>query len=154
LFLYVADRATQAYVASLPRAVDGDIFDWLREATANKLRFLREQPLVYWLSLRILREPQHPVYAKARAAQGDAQGRAALGLRALVPLERLRPGVSPDDVVQLIMWVAAGLEERFIRAAVESVDDPLDAPYQAILADFDRYIAILKAGVFRPEVRA
>jgi AcrR family transcriptional regulator len=154
LFLYVADHAVRMYSRALPQGMEGDIFDWLREATAYKLRFIHEEPLVYRLALRILKEPQHPVYAKALACQGQIQMQEAVTHRllALVPVERLRPGVAPEDVLQLLTWIATGIADRFLASFPDGVGDDFDAVYQALTVEFDRYLTILKDGVLGREV--
>lgn len=154
LFLYVAERALDAYLTSLPDGAGGDVFDWLREATAWKLRFVHAQPVVYRLALRMVKEPHHPVYATALATQIEAQAGVAGRLRALVPVERLRRGVTPDDVVQLVTWVASGLADRFVPLAPEGVGEDFDTVYASLVAEFDRLVALLRTGLFREDVQA
>jgi AcrR family transcriptional regulator len=151
LFLYVAARAVETYLAALPSAAGGDIFDWLRATTAYKLRFVHEEPTVYRLSARLMNEPHHPVYQKVLPRIRALQA-AAVDLAALVPVDALRPGVRPDDVVQLVVWVAAGITERFMPTAPDTVDERFDALYRSLVEEFDHYVTILKAGLFQAAV--
>lgn len=147
LFLHVVEVETAAYLEGLPPASGGSFFEWIRLATAYKLRHLKERPLAYRLFTRIYKNRDHAVYARAaRLASAMAQ---RLGWDApRWEFGPLRPGVSPGQVNNLVQWVAAGLQERFAESMPDTPDEEFDVAYAAIVSELATYLEILKSGIY------
>ena len=147
LFLYVAQVETETYFAGLPVDMNGSIFDWIRAATAYKLRYIKERPLTYRLFARMAKEPGHPVYARALRSQTDMIQR----LGSETPrwgFGPLRPGVTQQQAMHLLQWISTGLQEQFAAKLPDIVDEEFDAAFASIVAEFDTYLEIVKNGLY------
>ena len=145
-FLYVASRTVGSYLAGMP-VEQPDLFSWLRAVTAYKLQYIRQQPDTYALWARLTKDADHPVYAKALRAQVEVLQE----FRPRVPVgsERpLRAGVTPDHLLNLVTWIANGLQEQFLATAPDEVGDGFDAAFQTIVDEFDRYLDIVRNGLY------
>ena len=147
LFLYVAQDVVRSYLDGLPSSSPGSIFDFIQRTTVYKLRFFRERPLGYQLWMRIVTEPGHPVYAKAR--EQAVRGEDVDPFRQAIPPGTLREGVRPDHVVNVLTWIGRGMEASAAATLPDVADERLDAAYQAILDEFAVYLDILRYGAFR-----
>lgn len=147
LFLHVVELETRDYLAGLPRATGVTVFDWVRATTAYKLRHLKERPLSYRLLMRLVKDPAHPVYARALRAQAEMLQGAGWGAPHW-QFGTLRPGVTPEHVLHLLQWISTGLQEKFAALLPDRMDESFDAAYQAIIAEFDIYLDVLKSGLY------
>ena len=148
-FLYVAHRTVGAYLAGMPTGHQ-DLFAWLRAVTAYKLQYVRHQPDTYALFIRMTKDVEHPVYARALRALAELlrEFRPGVPLSAERPL---RPGVTSDRVLNLLLWIANGLQEQFLATAPDEVDDAFDAAFQGVVDEFDRYLDIVANGLYEGE---
>lgn len=150
LFLHVADVSGRTYFEGLPGGTAAtDVFDWIREVTVYKLRFMQERPLTYRLWIRIAREPRHAVYARALETQAARASALRSDMGAWPRPHTLRPGVTWQHVLDLLGWISTGLQERFLGVIPEVADERLEGAYQSIVAEFDLYVDILRSGVYR-----
>ncbi len=97
--------------------------------------------------MRIVTEPGHRVYAKARESALSPPDWDPF--RQAIPAGTLREGVPPDHVVNLLTWIGRGMEARAAATLPRVVDERLDAAYQAIVDELDVYLDILRHGAFR-----
>ncbi len=147
LFEYVADVSLRDYLRDLPDGAGLDVFEWIRIATAYKVRFMRQNPTAYRLWLRIMREPDHPVYRRV-VARMTAKVRQPEMVGQWWETDRLRPGVTSEHIANLLLWITTGLQEKFVAMMPDGVDDELEAALQAVLDECEVYFQILRAGIY------
>ncbi|MGC8488629.1 MAG: TetR/AcrR family transcriptional regulator [Clostridia bacterium] len=146
-FLYVISRTVGSYLAGMP-VEQPDLLSWLRAVTAYKFQYIRQQPDTYALWARLTKHADHPVYAKALRAQVEVLQE----FRPRVPVASDRPlraGVTGEHLLNLVMWIANGLQEQFLATAPDEVGDAFDAAFQTIVNEFDRYLDIVRNGLYQ-----
>lgn len=151
LFLHVVEWSTGRYLAGLPRLVDLPIFEWMKVTTQHKLRFLRERPHDYRLALRLAKEPEHPVHALAVRLQTERLRALGPNAPAWDPGGHLRPGVTQEHIWNLLNWIAAGLQEKFVDRLPDVVGERFEEVYQALADEFEVYLGILQFGLYEGE---
>ncbi len=152
LFMYVVERALQDYVNAFPpqdAATFDDPFAWLKDVTVRKVRFSKEHPLTYQLLLRIAKEPQHPVYAKAMGATTLTTQQYLEQVAALLPREKLRDGLTWDLVFTIIGWISQGMLEKYIAQVPDADQDNFEEFFKQAHEELDLYYDIIKRGVYR-----
>lgn len=151
LFLYVCEVAIQDYVDTMPREPADSLLTFIQRTTVHKMRFLRECPLTYQLLMRVTKEPSHPLYAKVLETQHQMVQDFGHLLQSALPHDQLRPGVTWQHVVDFMSWVAAGLQEKFLDALPDVVDENLEEAYQPMIAELEIWLDILKHGIYKGE---
>lgn len=149
LFTYVCDNSIQGYFVGLPREPEQDLFEYIRKITIYKLRFLRENPLTYQLLVRIMKDPQHPVHAKIMESQAALIQQFTEDLKTILSAENLRSGLTWKHVMDFITWVGYALQEKYINAIPDVVDDKLEESFQPMIDELDVYLDILRFGIYK-----
>ena len=155
LFLYICDVAIGELGAALPMAnpesVD-DPFAWLVDLSTRKIQYSIEHPLTYQLLMRVDKQPQHEVYAKVmHRAVGVSQGIMSQ-LAASLPTERLRTGVTWEQVFTMVNWVAQGLQEKYFGTIPDVISNDSSQSFQPLLNEVEFYFDMIKSGIYRQEV--
>jgi AcrR family transcriptional regulator len=148
LFTYVCSACLRRYFDTMPLEPADSLFDLVRRNTLHKMRFLRESPLTYQLMVRVTKEPRHPVYARVLLDQRAEAQRFAQLLRTLLR-DELRPGLTWEHVMELMTWIVAGLQEKFMDSIPDVVDEGLEQAYEPMLAELHVFLEILKFGIYQ-----
>ncbi len=146
LFLYVFTEYTKGYLDMIAHQPVHDLFEWIETTTLLKLRFLGQYPLAYQLWMRAAKDPGHPVYAAALAQQSAEAQQLAGNLESLLPSGQLRPGLTWQHVLDLLGWMALGLQEKFLSW---TSDREFDEAYQSVVDEMNVYLGILKYGIYK-----
>ena len=150
LFLYVCGVCTQSYIETIPRETADDLFEFIRRTTMHKMRFMRERPLTYRLLVRVAKEPRHPVYAKVMNSQIELLHQFVDDLKAALPSpEKLRPGLTWQNVLDFTTWIGLGLQEKFISTIPDVVDESFEESYQPMIDELNVFLDILKYGIYK-----
>jgi len=149
LFIYVCDVCLQSYLETKPREPVDDLFEFLRSTTLHKMRFMRERPLTYQLLVRVMKEPRHPLYAKVMKSQSALLHQFVADLKKVLPLDKLRPGLTWQHVLDFVTWIGLGLQEKFMTSIPDVVDERFEQSYQPMIDEFNVYLDILKSGIYR-----
>ena len=147
-FLYVAHVSAGLYLNGMPRLPDADLFAWIRAVTSYKLNVLREDPATYRLWMRMTQHPGHPVHVKVMAREAERAREVAVAEGDLFSVRGLRPGITRVHVGNLLGFIATGLLEKFAAMLPETVDEGLDAAFDAVVSEFDEYLDIVKHGLY------
>jgi TetR/AcrR family transcriptional regulator len=146
LFLFVCERGMREYEDAVVVRPCGDMFDCIADLGMQKLRWLHERPLTYRLVMRIIKEPHHPMHAQV-LQQASAVSRKYAKVLQSVPITGLRNGVTPEQVLSAIGWVAQGLEDRYANTLPENVEAGFDSYYQGFSKEMNVYFDIIKHGI-------
>ncbi len=154
LFLYVADAALHSYFEGLPDGPQLNLTEWMRATTAYKLRFLREKPRAYQLFIRMMKDPAHPVYARAIATQTAELKEVGRTMTGWVADANLRPGVTLERLVSLLGWISAGLQDKILAILPDVVDENLEQAFDRVLEEFDVYFDMVRFGIYQEGERS
>ncbi len=149
LFLYVCDLALRGYMESIPREPADNLLDFIQKITLNKMRYFQRRPLEYQLLVRVTKEPNHPVYAKVAKTQKHFLETFGEVLTAVLRHEELRPGLTWNHVMDVMTWVAEGLQEKYLALIPDVVDGDLEERYQPMVDDLHVFLDILRFGIYR-----
>lgn len=144
LYLDLYDTYTELLKKALREQVDReqtDLVERLKQISRIKLGFMEQCPAL-WDFLYAAYYEEHPDVApairekNAALVEGSGEGSAAN-----IDWTALREGVSPEQAVRLVTWLADGFVRQRSREG-----QPLD---RAAYAEFDGYLDLLKAGLYR-----
>lgn len=147
LFITVCEYGIGEYADAIVIRPYSDIFECIKDAGIQKLRWLRERPLTYRLIMRIIKEPDHPVYAQVLERAYAVSQKQSETIQSLLPKTGLRPGVSPEQVLNAIIWISQGIQDRYSSTYPEDVNSDFDAYYQRFSEETDKYFNIIKYGI-------
>ena len=151
LFLYICEVTMRDYLDTMPREPADSLLTFIQRTTVHKMQFMRQSPLTYRLLIRVTKEPRHPVYAKVLETQHQMVHDMGRMLETTLPQGQLRPGVTWRHAVELMSWLAAGLQEKFLDGLPDVVDENLEQAYQPMIAEFEILLDILKHGIYKGE---
>ncbi len=149
LFSYVCEMSMQGYFVTIPREPTDDLFQFIRRTTLYKMQFIRDNPLTYQLLVRVLKEPQHPMYAKVIASQFSLLEQFTDDLKMVLRQDRLRPKLTWRHVMNFMTWVGFGLQEKYMTSIPDVVDERLEQSFQPIIDELNIYLDILKFGIYK-----
>jgi len=149
LFLYVCGLSMQHYFDTMPKEPADSLADFVQRTTLHKMRFLRESPRTYQLLVRVTKDPRHPVYAKVLAAARHLVQDFGEALQTILPQDALRSGLTWQQVGEFMSWIAAGLQEKFMDAMPDVVDEDLERAYQPMIEELHNLLDILKYGIYK-----
>lgn len=147
LFLHLSAATIRSYLGGMPKAAGEDIFTWIQAVTAYKFRYLQSQPRMYALWMRMTQDQTHPVYAKALTSQTELLREIGSDLT-VKSTRRLRPGVTPEHVRNLLVWIANGLQETYLGALPDEVDDRFATAFESVVQAFEQYADIVRNGLY------
>ena len=150
LYSAAVDRALQPIEAVLEEAepdLPRDLFERLRRLGAIKLQVYRDRPDAYRLIVRSMVDPA--VSAEFRQRLAAAAARSQELLYRDVDTSRLRPGVTVEQAVELLMLVGDGLLPR-IFAAIRQRPDLGYADLDQWVQKWERYLALVRDGLYKP----
>lgn len=146
LYLHLYDTYTGLLRDALREQADRqepDFIERLKQVSRIKLGFMEQHPAL-WDFLFTAYYEDHPDVAPAIRERNAALVQAGMdGSGAGIDWSRLRPGLSPQEAVQLVTWLADGFVRQYSREG-----RPLD---QAAFARFDDCLDLLRTGLYRPE---
>ncbi|WP_116900015.1 TetR/AcrR family transcriptional regulator [Thermaerobacter sp. PB12/4term] len=150
LYSAAVDRALQPIEAALEEAepdLPRDLFERLRRLGAIKLQVYRDRPDAYRLIVRSMVDPA--VSAEFRQRLAEAAARSQELLYRDVDTSRLRPGVTVEQAVELLMLVGDGLLPR-IFAAIRQRPDLGYADLDQWVEKWERYLVLVRDGLYKP----
>lgn len=150
LYSAAVDRALQPIEAALEEAaphLPRDLIERLRRLGAIKLKVYRDRPEAYRLIVRSMVDPA--VSSEFRQRLADAAARSRELLYRGVDAGRLRPGVTVEEAVDLLMLVGDGLLPR-IFTAIRQRPDLGHAELEHWNRVWERYLELLRDGLYRP----
>ncbi|WP_042500531.1 TetR/AcrR family transcriptional regulator [Thermaerobacter marianensis] len=150
LYRAAVDRALQPVEAALEEATPDlprDLFERLRRLGAIKLKVYRDHPDAYRLIVRSMVDPA--VSAEFRQRLGEAAARSQELLYRDVDASRLRPGVTVEEAVELLLLVGDGLLPRIV-AAIRQRPDLGYADLEHWVQKWERYLALVRDGLYKP----
>ncbi|EKP95229.1 TetR/AcrR family transcriptional regulator [Thermaerobacter subterraneus] len=150
LYRAAVDRALQPIEAALEEAAPDlprDLFERLRRLGAIKLQVYRDRPDAYRLIVRSMVDPA--VSAEFRQRLAEAAARSQDLLYHDVDTGRLRPGVTVQEAVELLMLLGDGLMPR-IFAAIRQRPDLGYADLDRWVAKWERYLELVRDGLYQP----
>lgn len=146
LYLRLYDTYTQLLQTALREQAnrrEPDLIERLKQISRVKLGFMEQYPAL-WDFLFAAYYEDHPDVAPTIRERNAALVQAGMdGSGAGIDWSRLRPGVSPQEAVQLVTWLADGFVRQYSREG-----RPLD---QTAFARFDACLDLLRTGLYRPE---
>lgn len=148
LFIYTCDVCARAYIDTLPREPMSDLFEFLRSITVRKFQFMRERPLTTQLFWRITKDQKHPVHAKVLSLISGLTQHVGDELPSLLPADPLRPGLTWQHVLNLVTWMANGLQEKFFASASDHMDENWEQDFQRLVDEFNLYLDIIQTGIY------
>lgn len=137
-YVYLFDLANQAVQ---DRSVPGgeDFFECLATATKIKMEVQTLYPSLQSFLMKLAQDPSPISQAICKKALQGASGNVEQQLFAQVDWSKLQPDVSPADALHLAAWISMGC----LQEGHESLDEGL--------AEFQRYMKILKRAIYRED---
>lgn len=146
LYLYIYDTYTAALSESVERDIDlsnTDFFDRLKQISHLRIAFINQYPDL-WNFLYTAYYEQHPdVAVEIKDKNRQLVQKSYGGVAADIDWSKLKKGVSPDIAIAAITWLAEG----FVRE-INSQKLVFD---EKIYCEFDKYIELLRTGLYTPE---
>ena len=150
LYRAAVDRALQPIEAALEETAPDlprDLFERLRRLGAIKLQVYRDHPDAYRLIVRSMVDPAVSAEFRQRLAEAAVRGRELLSRG--VDASRLRPGVTVQEAVELLMLLGDGLLPR-IFAAIRQRPDLGYADLDQWVQKWERYLELVRDGLYQP----
>ncbi|QQE79848.1 TetR/AcrR family transcriptional regulator [Alicyclobacillus sp. SO9] len=152
LFRYIYQQVAsdmQAALAIKPE-LNEDIFGFLSRLTLEKIKYYKGHPEVYRFVTHMSKQQTHPVYATVyRSALASAQ-QMLEEILAHISADRLRAGVTIEQVVSTLIWVSDGLLQKYLNSIPETADSKeFDRFFDTLLLEMESYFAILRHGVYK-----
>lgn len=137
------ETALEEAAAHLPR----DLFERIRCLGAIKLKVYRDHPDAYRLIVRSLVDPSVSPEFRRRLTQAAVRNQELLyrGIDA----SRLRPGVTVEQTVELLMLIGDGLFPR-IFAAIRQRPDLGYSDLDHWIRKWEHYLELVRDGLYKP----
>lgn len=148
LFLWLCEENIRLYTQDMQTGPYPDIFACVIDFTRQKLRWLRDRPLYYQLSMRIFKEPLHPVYAKTQAFTAAVRQKQLEVIQSLLPISGLKPSVTDEQALAMMFWVAQGLQDQYLDRYPDSLRADFDVFYENIAQQMEQYFDLIRFGIF------
>lgn len=150
LYRAAVDRALQPVEAALEEVAPDlprDLFERLRRISRIKLEVYLDHPDAYRLIVRSMVDPA--VSAEFRQRLAEAAARSQELLYRNVDTRRLRPGVTVEQAVELLMLVGDGLLPR-IFAAIRQRPDLGYGDLEHWVQKWEHYLELVRDGLYHP----
>lgn len=146
LYLYIYDSYTTILSESIAKEVDisnTDFFDRLKQVTRLRISFINKFPNL-WNFLYSAYYEQHPDVAfEIKDKNNQLVQKSYAGVAVNIDWSKLKEGVSPNTAIAAVTWLAEG----FVRE-VNSKELVFE---EKIYSEFDRYIELLRTGIYTSE---
>lgn len=146
VYLYIYDTYTAALSESVGKEVDTsntDFFDRLKQISRLRIAFINQFPDL-WNFLYSAYYEQHPDVAfEIKDKNKELLQKSYAGVAVNIDWSKLKEGVSPNTAIAAVTWLAEG----FVRE-VNSHGLVFD---EKIYSEFDKYIELLRTGIYNPE---
>lgn len=146
LYLYIYDTYTTALSRAVEMEVDTsntDFFDRLKQISHLRISFINQYPDL-WSFLYMAYYEQHPdVAVEIKDKNEQLIQKSYTGAASNIDWSKLKNGISPDTAIAVITWIAEGFVQEINRQKL--VFD------EKLYLEFDKYIDLLKTGLYNPE---
>lgn len=151
LFLKVCEDHIQAYSEAMQVGTYRDVFDCIDDFTRQKICWLKERPVYYRLSMRIFKEPNHPVYSKIQSLSATVRQKQLQAIQSLLPISGLREGVTDEQALALMFWVAQGLQDQYMDQYPDFRKADFDDFYGKISLEMNHYFNLIRFGIYKTD---
>jgi len=122
---------------------NADFFDRLKQISRLRIAFINQFPDL-WNFLYSAYYEQHPdVACEIKDKNKELLQKSYAGVAVNIDWSKLKEGVSPNTAIAAVTWLAEG----FVRE-VNSHGLVFD---EKIYSEFDKYIELLRTGIYNPE---
>ena len=153
LYLAVFDRANEEFQDAITTALDPapptDLFARLHHFSAVKMRVISARPPSYRFLVQAASTPPKHL-AEALHERLRASGEA--GMQTFLDgldFSKLRPQVSPEQAIAVVMLLRDGMERRYLPRLLEMADD--DSQLAAFAKEALAMFELLRDGLYRRE---
>ena len=154
LYLSVLDhcvRYYQAFYEHRASEFSSDIFDRMLQASALKIEMLRSSPDTYRVLTEAFVNTPGDIGFEVLEIRKKALTEGFATLCGGLDLSRLRNGIEPSRVLELLMAVSEALISKYIAVQQASGKMPLDV-MPAVIDEFREAIQIIKHGAYEPDM--
>lgn len=153
LFMYISELAAEKVTDALQIGegdMPDDFFESIKLVAIKEARFYRAHPKIFALFERMAKHPDHPVYQKVLQKYAEKSAHIVGQLVLSLSKSNLRPGISGEQAMTLVTWVADGIKRKF-RPGIQ--DNPAESDIEKledeIMNDLDAYFELLKYGIYK-----
>ncbi|SPF37823.1 putative Bacterial regulatory s, tetR family protein [Candidatus Desulfosporosinus infrequens] len=152
LFLYVCEmvlkQVVELFSINNMERFD-DLFSFLKYITLQKIMVYKKHPEMYRLFLRIIRNPEHPIYSKIARTTTMITNDYMANVVRVWSSDGLNPDVSKERAISAILWILEGIQNKYLLSAPDATDnDQFDVFCQQLLLEIDQYFELLKYGMY------
>lgn len=152
LFFYILDRAIEEYVSYVKvttQETPTDLFERLLYRAEIKLRFAREQPLLFRFFSKVFLDIPDEIQLEVMQRFSTYTEASAQDLTEGLDRSRFKEDVDVQEAINLIHLLLEGLLSRYAQQLARTQAGDLDLLIQKILIECRVYFQMVRSGIYR-----